>query len=226
MNITDRSGYVVFSGGDLGAAHVMAHRLLDAGRVERGREWLGQWLAGRTGDGSDWAHIQFHMAVFEIESGDLHAARRRYLAELLPIAAATDAALTDGPALAWRLGLRAGRGPVPGWQQLRQTALRVLDRADEPFVELHKLLALAGARDTATIDRWLRHRRGATPDVVVGFGTALRDYTLRTYRRAADRLRELVPEIPSIGGSGAQNSLFGEIRDRLALAGGNPAAAR
>ena len=60
MNIKDESGYVIFSDGEVGSAHVMAHRLLDAGDIALGRDRLGQWLVGREGSGSDWAHIQFY----------------------------------------------------------------------------------------------------------------------------------------------------------------------
>jgi hypothetical protein len=220
MNIKDESGYVVFSDGDIGSAHVMAHRLLDAGDMVLGRDRLGQWLAGREGSGSDWVHIQFHMAVFELEAGDWNAAYARFLEEVLPIAAATDNALTDAPALAWRLALRADadrRRALP-WAPLRRTALRALKREAEPFVELHNLLALAGAGDTGGLDHWLKRRRGtgASFSPVVQMGEALRDITLRRCRQAAARLREVVPEIPAVGGSGAQNALFAELGHRMA----------
>ena len=42
MEIKDRSGYVVFSEGDVGAAHVRAHELLDSGQIELGRQQLGR----------------------------------------------------------------------------------------------------------------------------------------------------------------------------------------
>jgi hypothetical protein len=220
MNVTDESGYTVFSDGDIGSAHVMAHRLLDAGDIALGRKRLGQWLAGREGSGSDWSHIHFHMAVFELEAGDWNSAHARFLTEVLPIAVATEDALTDAPALAWRLALRAGarRGRDLPWAPLRRTALRALEQESEPFVELHNLLALAGAGDTDSLDHWLRRRRGrsASFNTVVQMGETLRDVTLKRCRRAADRLREIVPEIQAIGGSLAQNALFTELDHRMA----------
>jgi hypothetical protein len=220
MNIRDESGYVVFSDGDIGSAHVMAHRLLDAGDIATGRKRLGQWLAGRKDTGSDWVHIQFHMAVFELEDGDWNAAHARFFDQVLPIAVATDHALTDAPALAWRLALRADscKGRDMAWESLRRTALKALERETEPFVELHNLLALAGAGDAVSLDRWLRRRRGtsACSSPLVQMGKALCDVTLRRCQRAADRLREVVPEIPAIGGSRAQNALFAELGHRMA----------
>ena len=65
----DVSGFGVFSQGDAGEAHVMAHRTLDEGRHELGHRLLGAWLKRHDGAGSDWTHLQWHMAVFEIAVG-------------------------------------------------------------------------------------------------------------------------------------------------------------
>lgn len=220
MVARDKSGYVVFSRGDVGAAHVMAHELLDAGQAALGHERLGRWLRGRNGSGSDWSHIQFHMAVFELELGDVKAAYARFREELLPIAAATQDALTDAPALAWRLLLHpACREKLP-WETLRSTALASLGRTADPFVEVHNLLALAGARDAEGIDAWLEDHPGdadAGPrNVLVRMGEALAAYARKNYRLAARQLDAVVPELPTIGGSHAQNTLFTGFQARLA----------
>lgn len=222
MNVRDKSGYVVFSGGDLGAAHVMAHELLDSGRVELGRHRLGRWLVGRTGSGSDWAHIQFHMAVFELEGGDWKAAYARLLDELLPIAATSEDALTDAPALAWRLALRAERSSTLPWEALRDTALRSLQGRNDPFVELHDLLALAGAGDAAGLCAWLDERRNDPPSksstILARLAEGLTACAQRNYRRAAGLLDGVVPQLPAIGGSAAQHALFAELQARVAAA--------
>jgi hypothetical protein len=222
MKVTDRSGYAVFSGGDVGAAHVLAHHLLDSGQVELGHHRLGLWLAGRTGSGSDWAHIQFHMAVFELGVGDWKAAYARLIEELLPIAATSEDALTDAPALAWRLALRAGRSEPLPWEALRNTALRSLRRPNEPFIELHNLLAIAGAGDTAGIRAWLdasqNDTRSSSSNILVRMAEGLSACTQKNYRRAAGLLKGIVPELSSIGGSLAQNALFTELQARMAAA--------
>ena len=223
MNVRDQSGFVVFSKGDVGAAHVMAHQLLDSGQVELGHERLGRFLKGRDGAGSDWAHIQFHMAIFELAVGDWKAAYARFLEELLPIAATSQDALTDAPALAWRLALQSegGSDPLP-WEDLRRTALSNMARNPDPFVAMHNLLALAGADDSESIGAWLEAHRADTPtrssDVLVRMAGALGAYARRNYRCAAGILRDVVPELPSIGGSWAQNQLFTEMQARVAVA--------
>lgn len=222
MKIRDRSGYVVFSEGEFGAAHVMAHELFDSGQIELGHDRLGQWLAGRSGYGSDWSHIQFHMAVFVLAVGDWKAAYDRFLEELLPIAATSADALTDAPALAWRLALQGGERAVLPWETLRESALPSLESSADPFVELHDLLALAGARDLAGIRAWREARldgpRSRSSGVLVRAADALSAYAQKHYRRAADLLGGVVPALPSIGGSGAQNELFREMQARFAAA--------
>jgi hypothetical protein len=221
MKATDRSGYVVFSEGDVGAAHVMAHELLDSGQIDLGRHRLGRWLCGRSGSGSDWAHIQFHMAVFELSTGDWKAAYDRFVEELLPIATTSKEALTDAPALAWRLALGGAGKERLHWEALRETALSSLERPVDPFVELHNLLALAGARDADGIDAWLDAHRSETPSesasILVRMADALGAYTHKHYRRAARLLGEVAPQVRRIGGSRAQNELFAELAARTAL---------
>jgi hypothetical protein len=152
------------------------------------------------------------MAVFELALGDWNAAYARFMDEMLPAAATTEDALTDAPALLWRLAL-AAPGPVElPWQPLRRTALRCLQRPSEPFVDLHNLLALAGAGDIVSIERWLETRPGtgnsSADRLVQQTAVALQAYATRTYQQAATLLRSLVPQLPKVGGSRAQNQLF------------------
>lgn len=212
--VRDSSGYAVFAGGEAGAAHATAHRLLDTGRIALGRATLGDWLARHSGSGSGWVHLHFHMAVFELAEGDWHAAHARFLREVLPVAASTDQALTDAPALLWRLALSAPRTVALPWQPLRRTALRNLHRSGDAYVELHNLLALAGAGDTAGIDKWLT-TCAAMPSrpvrLVEQTAAALCALAAGSFGEAANALHQIAPQVASIGGSRAQNQLFDQL---------------
>jgi hypothetical protein len=116
--VRDTSGYTIFSDGEAGAVHVMAHRALDEQRFEAGHRLLGKWLAEHTGLGSEWVHLQFHMAVFDLALENWDAAYNRFLDEILPVAATTEDALTDAPALLWRLALTAGDPVALPWEAL------------------------------------------------------------------------------------------------------------
>ncbi len=217
IRAVDTSGFVIFSQGGDGGAHVIAHRMLDQGRIALGHDRLGAWLDGRKGHGSSWVHLQFHMAIFELGIGDWSAAYERFLAEILPVAAATEDALTDAPGLLWRLAIAAPEAVELPWEPLRRTALAGMSHSREPFVELYRLLTFAGAGDRDSIDAWLRlHARQIHSQrqwLVVQTVDALRAYVDGTYATAANVLERLAPWIPRVGGSRAQNELLGDLAE-------------
>ncbi len=215
--VQDISGYTVFSAGEAGAAHMMAHRMLDENRIELGHQLLSEWLEGRTGSGSEWIHLQFHMAVFDLALGDWGATYTRFMDEILPSAATTEEALTDAPALLWRLALTAPEPVELPWQALQRTALARMQRPSDPFVELHNLLALAGAGDLASIEQWLQTRPADVPSrrerLVERMAVALQAYAARAYQHAATVLQSVVPQLSQVGGSRAQNLLFRQLEE-------------
>jgi hypothetical protein len=214
---SDVSGFGVFADGDTGQAHVMAHQLLDQGRHELGHRWLGHWLAARDGQGSDWTHLQFHMAIFELALGQWDAAFARFEGHILPVAEFTEDALTDAPAMLWRLRLSAGRPVVLPWEPVRRTAARVLSRPSDLYVALHCILALAGACDIHTLDHWIAARSYASncddQQLLVRVASGLRAFAMADYRLAAAHLVENASRVSELGGSRAQNELFQTISD-------------
>lgn len=210
---TDRSGYRYFSDTELGRAHALAHDALDAGQPAAGHRRLGAWLTGRKGRGSRFAHLHWHMAVFEIATGRVREAQARLLEHIVPAMDCGDA-LTDGPSLLWRLAL-SGRPPseLP-WELTRRVALGV-GLEDDPFVQLHALLAFSGAGDTRAVDNWLAKATTASVSVqrqvLIHIARGLRALIVGDNSTAANLLARYMPHAACLGGSGAQNQLFGEI---------------
>jgi hypothetical protein len=227
----DISGFCIFSGGAIGAAHTMAHQMLDEGSHREGHRLLGEWLRDREGSGSDWTHIQWHMLVFELAVGAWSDAYRRYRNHILPVATGTEAA-TDAPAALWRLSLAAGRPVELRWDAVRASAMARMHSKRDPYVELHDLLALAGAGDVNGLDDWL-HRswlRSHNPssdadDTLRDFARALRAYAAGRYAVAARTFPAALAALPRLGGSRAQNELFVAIyRNACARGAGGPAS--
>jgi hypothetical protein len=214
--ICDSSGYAMFSTGEDGDIHVVAHRMLDAGSNELGRQLLGAWLDSHTGSGSDWAHLQWHMAIFDLSLGNWNAALARFQNQILPVVTSSFDALTDAPALLWRLSLAAGAPVVLPWQPVRLRALASMKTPRSAFVEIHNLLALAGARDIGNLQQWLQQRRLSTYSrseaVVFRIAIALQSFVAGSYEIAATTFESIVPYVAEIGGSRAQNDLFGQLQ--------------
>jgi hypothetical protein len=212
----DASGFGVFSHGDAGVAQVVAHRLLAGGRNALAHPQHATGLETHDGRARDWVHLQWHMAIFEIAVGEWEAALTRFETHILPTATHRYDALTDAPAMLWRLQLAAPRPANLAWGPVRATALRGLTRPCAPYVELHCLLALAGAGDVGGLDRWLRERRTANDPkgkVLAQMGVGLRAFAAEDYALAATVLSAAVPRISTLGGSHAQNRLFGDIAE-------------
>ncbi len=208
----DVSGFALFSAGEAGSAHVMAHRMLDHDRYDLGHQLLGSWLNGRSSAGSEWIHIQWHMAVFELALGHWEAAFARFQEHILSVAATTENALTDAPALLWRLSLAVRIRVELPWEPVRGTALARMRRPNNPYVELHNLLALSGAGDLTSLDRWLHRQppaaRSRSEGLVGRMAVALRANTAGDYQQATTVLANVVPYIAEVGGSRSQIHLF------------------
>lgn len=226
----DESGHPIFCAGDVGAAHVAAHRFADRGRMHEGYQWLHGWLDSRAGSGSDWVHIQFHMAVFELAIGKWHDAHARFMTHILPAAERGEEALTDAPALLWRLQIGAPEAVELPWDALRRAAMRHLGTSNDTLIELHNLLALAGAGDPASIERWINAApafgEAVRECLLRRVAIALRAYTTRAYDQAVKVLESVLPHLALIGGSREQNRLFTDIAEYLTLQAARQAATK
>jgi hypothetical protein len=208
----DISGYEFFSHGETGEAHAIAHRMFDCGNLETGRRLLGEWLVAHNGEGSDWVHLQFHMALFELELGNWQGAYKRFWQEILPIAATTQDALTDAPGLLWRLQITASYGIVLPWQPLRKTALNAMQHCTSGFVQIHNLLALAGAGDSRSI-KYSKYVQQGTEHypVIRKFSQVCVEIANGRFKPANAQLRSLKPELAQLDGSHAQMQLFDQL---------------
>jgi hypothetical protein len=227
VNARDIRGYEIFNHGPTGETHALAHHLTDTARWHLGHQLLGEWLGAHCGGGSDWVHLQFHMGIFELALGEWDAAHRRFLTEVLPTAASTGEALTDAPALLWRLALSAPEPVTLPWAPIRRTALAHRYDTTDPFVQMHHLMALAGAKDTGSIARWLRtgskFARTRDQRVLKRFALAMSALSSGVFPRAADLLHAVLPDLHALGGSQAQNRLFRQLAAWAARQAGNAA---
>jgi hypothetical protein len=186
--------------------------------MREGHARLASWLKDHDGphlEASERAHLHWHMLVFELSVGPWQAAYRRFHAQLLPAVAQGHAAV-DAPAALWWLRLRANAEVKLPWAPVQQYARAALPTERDPYTTLYHLLALAGAEDTEALEQWLHKHDQSTPRLprtLICAGRAMRALTDNRCDVARDQLDQLLPELPRLGGSRAQNALFREIRD-------------
>jgi hypothetical protein len=211
--------FQVFSKGEAGRMHVLAHELTDQGRYELGHRVLGEWLEGKKGETSQDVHLHWHQGVFELAVSDWDAAYVRFCELILPAVERGEAA-TDAPAMLWRLRLDARRPTPLPWEVVRKYAIESLASEADRFVVLHDLLALAGAGDVDSIDSWLASPTIDEADggvVLVRLGEGLRAFAAEDYGSAAAVFDATLPRLVEVGGSDAQRQLFVRM-GRLAAA--------
>ena len=221
-HVADRTGFRYFSEGAVGSAHDLAHRLLDADRLEEGWRRLGAILDGLDESqvtGAKGAHLQWHMAVFEIAVGRCREAHARFRKHLLPLVDEGQV-LTDAPSLLWRLWVAGHRDGLE-WDAVAGPARRVLGEGDASrYVLLHQALAVAGARDVRVLDRFLDGRMELSHPILehqreslfLRLVWAMRTFANRDFACSAELL-DCEESIGLIGGSGAQNELFGDLHE-------------
>jgi hypothetical protein len=155
------------------------------------------------------------MAVFELALGDWDGAYARYVHEILPVAERTRLALTDAPALLWRLEIASPEHTRLPWQALRPMATGTISRSTDSFTTLHQLLVFAGTGDASLITAWQQshraHASSVSGHVLDRAATALACIARGHYAAAARRLSQVTPRLPLIGGSAAQNDLFRQL---------------
>ena len=213
------SEFQVFSNGEVGRMHVLAHRLVDEQRYALGHRFLGEWLDGRKEVSSDDVHLQWHMGVFELAVGEWDAAYARFNESILP-AVERGNAKTDAPAMLWRLQLDAPSRAILPWEVVRKYTVENLPHEADDFIVLHHLLALSGSGDVSALDRWIdaqAEQQPGEPRAVTQLGEGLRAFVNEDYSTAAEALRNNLTHLAQIGGSDAQRLLFRRIAERAVL---------
>jgi len=225
----DKSGAAILSAGELGRMHALAHDLYDQGEFLRGRDLLGAYLSSHRGEGSLWIHLQFHMMVFELATGDAVGALLRFETQIAPAVPRGDAPC-DAPAAVWHLRLEGVEVDSEILGAIGSEASRGLRSGGKPVVMLHHILGLAACDDTRGLHEWLRQhgKRDACLhgcahcQIARGLGALQR----REIRAALRWLRSGIELLPEVGASLVQNEVFAAILRAIRTSGGGgPAAA-
>jgi tetratricopeptide (TPR) repeat protein len=190
------------------AAHPMAHVFLETGDLDAGAAWLRGWLADWDRPGQFACHLTWHLALFELAREDLSAATG-LLARVVSFAGRSNAALSDGASLAWRLKLDGAQDGLP-WTQLS----RLPDPPSFTFANAHHALVLAGLGDAEGLAAYIQAldlSAGSghpTASACAEFSRGLRELTTGDYVAAATRMHSLLPQFRRFGGSHVQSEVF------------------
>jgi hypothetical protein len=194
------------------AIHALAHAFAVQERVVDGakalRSLAADWRVGGRMDG----HIGWHLALFDLETGDARAALAAFDREQLPAASLDAGGCADATDLLWRLEL-AGVDPGARWQALATAWKRHLKPGFWSFLDLLAGLALqrAGRRDeacTLTHELVLAPETNGVVSPVLATVPALAALDALGRGAYADASRGLAKALPRLGGSLPQRELL------------------
>ena len=216
------------------AVHAVQHVLEMQGRVHDGVEWLNS-TAPNWSDSALAFHNWWHLALHQLELGDIPAALDVYDRLVHPKETAVALELVDASQLLARIALR-GRAVGPRWAELADCWAKQGDGGFYVFNDLHALLAFAFAGRDADAKRMLAalersaHGIGTNAENARAVGLPM---ALAIVAMAAGRPAEAVEHILPvrsrsyrIGGSHAQRDLVQLTAIGAALAAGNGRLAR
>jgi len=213
------------------AQHALSHVLIRQGRVAEGLARLESFLPLLATCGRPiHCHDAWHLALLHLEQLDVAAAMRVFRTHIWGITPDFVVEQLDAIALLWRIEMAAG----PMDAQWPSIAEHIAARALEtfmPFMNAHYVYALARAGRTDAVEAALTgvRARSAADDeeakrVWAPVGRAVIEaaaaFGAGDRARAAALLDPVMPMMPSIGGSDAQDDLFRQTYLRSLQAAG------
>jgi hypothetical protein len=198
-------------------AHVKAHLHYEAGEKEAGLKYLQGWLPDYAREGLLHCHINWHIALWQMELGDHESAMRTYLKGVHPGGSWGPPinVISDSAAFLWRSEL-AGRPRDAGlWQEVAAYGATNFPSAGLAFADVHRALACAATGDAPALETLLgqlREREKAgkllAGPIVPALAEAFGAFERNDYQKAIALLEPHLAEHERIGGSRAQRRLI------------------
>ena len=215
-------------------AHSRVHAHVELGESEAGAAFLRAWLPAYDRRSQLHPHLNWHLALFELELGAPERAFERYGAAIRPAAASSAPmpTLADAASFLWRCNVYgAGPRPLP-WAEVAALAERAFPKTGLTFADLHAAMA-AAATDAAALERRIaelqrRSEDGTLPqgEVVPRLCRGLGSYARGDYDEAATQLDRAMPDLTRIAGSHAQREVFEDTLIAACMQSGRHARAR
>jgi hypothetical protein len=198
-------------------AHVKAHVHYEANEKEAGLRYLLGWIPGYAREGLLHCHVSWHIALWQMELGDVDSAMKTYLAGVHPGAAWGPPinVLTDAASFLWRAEL-AGNARKPAlWQEVKRYGDESFPAAGLAFADVHKAVAYAASGDELALETLLgqlREREAAgklfAGPIVPHLAEAFDAFARKDFQKAVALLEPHMAEHERIGGSRAQRRLI------------------
>src|SRR5271156_4711221 len=198
------------------AAHARAHLCYEDGDPNAARGFLTSWLTAYPRNGLLYSHLNWHLALGDLEAGDATAAFRLFREAFSPDvhSGPPRAKVNDAVSFLWRWELAGHPRDMDAWRMMHDFANSALPRAGVAFSDMHVALAQAVAGNDAALEERAQQmdelaRAGRYPSgaFVPAVSKAFIAFERRDFSAAIDALEPIAGELERIGGSRAQLDL-------------------
>ncbi|MCC7049356.1 MAG: tetratricopeptide repeat protein [Alphaproteobacteria bacterium] len=217
------------------AAHGLTHAYVELGAAETGYAFLAPWIADYDRAGLLHCHLNWHLALYELDRGQSQAASRRFDEAIQPDRALAPPmpVLADAASFLWRCQLHApGDGDLP-WRGVAALVARAFPSSGLAFADLHAAMAEAATGDAASLARRIaaldqRAAAGSLPPgrVIPTLCRAVAAYAAGDDGETITLIEHALPDLPRIGGSHAQREVFEDTLVAACLRAGRHERAR
>jgi tetratricopeptide (TPR) repeat protein len=199
------------------AAHARTHWCYENGDPREARAFLAPWLADYPRDAALYSHLNWHLALSDLEAGDEAEASRLYREtfSLDVHSGPPRAKVTDGVSFLWRRELAGYERDTEAWRIMHDFAASTLPRAGTALPDVHVALAQAVAGDGSGLEARGRQMEELARDGRYGSGPCVpalargfAAFETQDFGAAIEALEPVVRECERIGGSRAQLDLL------------------
>jgi tetratricopeptide (TPR) repeat protein len=198
------------------AAHAWAHLCYEEGEPNATRAFLASWLTTYPRNGLLYSHLNWHLALGDLEAGDAAAALRLFNEAFSPDvhSGPPRGKVNDAVSFLWRWELAGHPRDAEAWRMMHEFANSAFPRAGMAFSDMHIALAQVVAGNAAALEARARQmdelaRRGRYPSgpCVPAVSRAFAAFERRDFGAAIDALEPIAGELERLGGSRAQLDL-------------------
>jgi tetratricopeptide (TPR) repeat protein len=216
-------------------AHGFAHICYESGERATACAFLSSWLTTYPRNGFFHGHLNWHLALFELQAGNWDQAMQLYrdAIALDRHSGGPQQKMSDGAAFLWRSELAGRPRDTAAWRAMYEYASSALPRPGNGLADLHVIVAQAVMGDDAALDvranqmqDLAREGRYPSGSYLPALSRGFTAFEQGDFSAAIDALAPLVGESERIGGSRAQHDLIEFTLLRAYLDANRPEEAR
>lgn len=192
------------------AAHIRAHHYYESGEREAGLAFLSEWAKDYPREGQIHCHVNWHVALWSMETGRRDEAWAVYRSAMHPGAAWGPQlnVLTDCASFLFRAEIAGEPRRAELWRELADYAAKWFPNSGVAFADVHSALSFAMAGDGEALAKIADSPKGAAADIIAPIARGFGAYARGDWHSAVAEITPALATHERVGGSRAQRDLL------------------